>query len=453
MSTRTVLLILGVAGVLGGGAFVAYRQGYFAFDSENREERQKLRDKPPAPNRPADASTGWFQWRGPTRDGQAPAGAFRTDWEKNPPKPLWSAPCGGGYSSCAVVGGRVYTQDRKDNDERVLCVDAGNGELLWAFGYPADYSGTDRTYAIGPRATPTVIGNRLYAVGAAGKFLCLELPAEPGGQPRRVWEHDLLSEFDATVAQWGVACSPLVEGDLVIVQPGGKKGTVAAFDRNSGELRWAAGDNPMGYSSPVAATVGGKRVVFAVTGDALLAVGLDGTVHDSFAWRTQYNGNIATPLVVGDYVFVSSAYNQGSALLRAEPKGDGVRFVEVYARRGRAYQNHHASSVFRDNHLFGFDGMGSARLKCVPLETGKEKADWEAPGIDKGTLILADKHLVIQTERGDLWLVEADPSECRVVAKGPKVLSGNNTWATPTLLDGRLYLRDEQKIVCLDVRP
>jgi outer membrane protein assembly factor BamB len=452
MRARRVLLLLGVLGVVGTLGYIGYRKGWFASDSENAAEIERLRGKkleqPPA----ADATAGWFQWRGPTRDGRAPTGPLRTDWDKNPPKLLWRADVGGGFSSCTVVGGRLYTQDRQGGDERVLCLDTEKGTPVWSFSYPASYSGTDATYATGPRASPTVVGDRVYTVGGAGKLLCLEVPTG-AGQPRVVWQHDLLAEFDATIPRWGVACSPLVEGDLVVVITGGKRGTVAAFERNTGELRWASGDNPAGYSSPVAATVGNRRVIFALTGDALLAVGLDGTIHDRHAWRTDNLGNIATPLVVDDVVFISSAYGQGCALLRADPERSGVGLVKVYERRGpRAFQTHHSSSVYKDRHLFGSDGMGSARLKCVTLEDGREK--WDAgQEVGKGTLILADKHLIIQTERGDLCLVEANPDEFNLVAKLPRVLTGNNNWATPTLVDGRLYLRDDEKVVCYDVRP
>lgn len=453
MSTRRVLLLLGVLAVAGTVGYIGYRKGWFAFDSENAAEIERLRGKKLEQPPPADSAAGWFQWRGPTRDGRAPAGPFRTDWDKSPPKQLWKAEIGGGYSSCTVVGGRVYTQDKQGGEERVVCLDAEKGTPLWSHSYPADYSGTDSTYAIGPRASPAVIGDRVYTVGGAGKLLCLEAPTEPGKQPRVVWQHDLLADFEAKIPRWGVACSPLVEGDAVVVIPGGKKGAVAAFDRNSGELRWAVGENPAGYSSAVAATIGDRRVILALIGDSLLAIGPDGNVLDRYSWRTDNLGNIATPVVVEDVVFISSSYGQGCALLRLEPNHGGVRFVRVYERRGpKAFQNHHSSSVYRDRHLFGFDGMGSARLKCVSLDDGRDKWDAEMEVV-KGTLILADKHLVIQTERGDLWLVEATAEEFRPVAKIPRVLTGNNNWATPTLVDGRLYLRDEQKVACCDLRP
>jgi outer membrane protein assembly factor BamB len=456
MRTRRVVVLLGILAGLGVGVYVASQsawvRSWWARDVENTAEMGKLADKQLLVQPTADPTAGWFQWRGPTRDGRAPAGAFRTDWSINPPKLLWSTPCGGGYSSCAVVNGRLYTQDRQDPQERIICLDAETGRLLWEYSYPADYSGTDRTYAIGPRATPTVQGDQLVAVGAAGKLLCLKL--DGNNPPTLLWEHDLLAEFDARIPRWGVACSPLIEGDLVIVQTGGKRGSVVAFDKTSGQLRWSAGTNPSGYSSPVAATIGPHRMILALTGDALLAIrASDGQVTDSYEWTTQYQGNVATPLVVDDYVFISAAYRQGCALLRMEPQAAGVKFVQVYARRRPpGLQNHHASSVFKDRHLYGFDGDSVAFLKCVNFETGKDVWDAER-AVTKGSIVLADRYLLIQTERGELCLVEAKPEEFTLVAKTPRLLSGNNNWATPTLLDGRVYLRDEEKVVCYDLRP
>jgi outer membrane protein assembly factor BamB len=246
--------------------------------------------------------------------------------------------------------------------------------------------------------------------------------------------------------------SPLVEGDLVIVQPGGRDGSVAAFDKRSGDLRWKAGSNPGGYSSPVAATVGGVRVVYAMTGDALLcAREADGELLSQYRWKTPttFVGNIATPVVVDDYVFVSSAYDKGCALLRAVPGGDRVNLEEVYARNRRVMRNHHSTCVYKDGYLYGFD---ESRLRCIDFRKGVEKSEWDAQGIDKGTLILADRHLIILTEAGDLALVEATPEEFRLEGKVKKVLSGGNTWALPVLVDGRLYLRDAEKVDCLDVR-
>jgi len=456
MRIRRVLLVLGLVAILGVGGYLAWRspivRGWFASDSENAAEIARLAEKklelPPV----GEAANGWPQWRGPTRDGRAPAGPLRTNWEGNPPAKLWQAACGGGYGSCAVVDGKLYVQDRRDENERILCLDAGSGQELWNYSYAAEQAGSDGSYAIGPRATPTISGGRLYAVGGAGKFLCLNIPTGTGGNPTLAWEHHLLAEFDATLPRWGVACSPLIEGELVVVQPGGSRGAVVAFDKNTGEHRWSAGDNSPSYSSPIAATIGGRRMIFAFLGDALLAIRAeDGAVTGSYSWRTQHGANIATPLVIDEYVFVSSGYVMGCALLHAVSRGDGVELEVVYARRKPpGLQNHHQASVFKDRHLFGFDNN---TLKCVEFATGNFVEGWSGEReVGKGSVILAGEHLLIQTEGGDLCLVKADPKEFELLGKVRRVLSGRNNWASPTLVDGRIYMRDEQKVVCYDVR-
>ena len=457
MKPRILVLAVGVGAIVGVGGSVAYQNPWvrslFARSVENAAEVDRGKRAQLANAAPADAATGFPQWRGASRKGVAPAGPFRIDWDKNPPKELWRESGGGGYGSCAVVGGKLYVQDRLVDKERVVCRDAETGKQLWEFAYDAPQAGADRTSAIGPRATPTVVGDTMFTVGGAGKLLALTIA---GDKPERVWEHDLLAEFEAPLPQWGVACSPLVLGDLVIVQPGGKNASVVAFDKVTGEVKWKAGSHGPGYSSPVAARVGGQDTVFAFMADALLAVrASDGAVTDRFKWATQFSGNIATPIVVDDeYVFVSSTYGMGCALLRAEKSGDDVKLVKVYERRGRAFQSHHATAVYKDKHLFGTDGTrGDRGLKCIEFITGKEVLDWEAPELGQASVLLAGEHLIVQTEKGDVCLVDANPKEFNLVGRVRKVLSGNNNWATPTLVNGRLYLRDEKSVVGLDVRP
>ncbi len=460
MKSRTVVLVMGFVAVIGVGGFAAWQipwvRSWFLRDSENKAEMDRAGKadikNPAAP----DAATGSPRWRGATGQGVAPAGSFRTDWDKTPPKELWRVPVGGGYGSCSVVGGKLYVQDKKGDKERIACLDAETGKLKWDFAYDAGQVGGGG-YDIGPRATPTVVGDWVYTVGQGGKLLAIE--QTPNGINVK-WSHDLLSEFGARVPQWGVACSPLVYGNLVIVQPGGRGAAVVAFDKKTGQVKWKAGSNPPSYSSPVVAPIGGQDTIFAFMGDALLAIRpTDGKITDSFKWATQHNGNIATPVFVTDgtgldYVFISSSYAMGCALLRAEKSGDEIKLVKVYDRRGAAYQNHHATSVYKDKHLFGIDGQTGGRgLKCVEFSTGKEVEDWGDLKIGQATLILAGNHLILQTANGHLALVEANPKEYREIAKTPKLLSGQNNWASPTLVDGCIYIRDENHVVCLDVRP
>lgn len=455
MKARVVVLIVGIITVLGVGGYAAWRhpwvRSWFMRDSENPAEIEQLKNKEIPNVKPPEAVAGSPQWRGASRQGVAPAGSFRTDWDKTPPKEIWRVPIGGGFGSCSVVGGKIYVQDKQGEKERVVCLDAETGKQLWDFAYDPPQVG-NIGYGIGPRATPTVAGDWVYTVGISGKLLALE--ATPTGVNVR-WSHDLISEFGAKLPEWGVAGSPLLYGDLLIVMPGGNGAAVVAFDRKTGEVKWKAGSNPPSYSSAVVAPIGGQDTIFAFLGDALLAVRpTDGKVMDSHKWKTDYGANIATPLIVDDYVFISAAYSSGSALLRAEKSGDEVKFVKVYERRGRGYQNHHATSVYKDKHLFGIDGQtGNNGLKCVEFSTGKEVTDWGDRHIGQASMILAGNHLILQTANGHLCLVEANPKEFNLISKTPKVLSGNNNWASPVLVDGRLYLRDEQNVVCLDVRP
>jgi hypothetical protein len=281
---------------------------------------------------PPDPAAGWPQWRGPRRDGLTHEPDLLTAWPRSGPAKVWEVPGGEGYSSFAVAGGKAYSMVQQNEQQAVACWNAADGQELWRTPLEGAYS---KQFA-GPRATPTLDGDRLYAVSAGGHFACL---TADGGHV--LWRHDLLAEFAASNLEWGAAYSPLVDGELVFVNPGGPKGnSVAAFHKADGRLAWKALDDPAGYSSPVALTAGGVRQVVFFTGAG--AVGLaaaDGRLLWRFPWLTDYGVNAATPLTFqarkGDellhYVFISSGYNRGCALLKIEgdPKA-GFRARRVY---------------------------------------------------------------------------------------------------------------------------
>ncbi len=451
----SVLLVL--AGLVGLSWQIFRLRFPNAFDRETEDAAEVEKLKAADLGRPVTAGADWPQFLGPNRDGTAPADDFNQDWKAKPPQVLWTTPGGGGYSSCAVAGGRVYTQDKLGGDERVICLDAADGKPLWEHRSPAGYERGGNNYMAGPRATPAVHDGRVYAVGAVGKFVCLKPPTQPGEKPAVLWEHDLPAEFRAETAEWGYACSPLVEGDQVIVQPAGRDGAVVAFDRVTGEQRWAVGKAQKGYSSPVAATLGGVRQVVAVTGDAIIGIrAADGQLLWEVPWVTQFGVNAASPVIAGGYVFVSSEYTKGCTLLNVTAAGDGKAAAKVvYFRPGsRGMRTKQSTAVHRDGFVYGFD---ESVFRCLNLRAGTKVEDYEGRDaanrlFGTGTVTRVGDQLVIQTAAGGLYLADADPTEFKLRGQVTGMLSGPECWATPTVVNGRLYTRDGEKVLCLDVR-
>lgn len=415
------------------------------------ERMRRLREAPLPVLDAGQAGLGdWPQWRGPNRDGLSPEGGLLAAWPKAGPRVLWAKTIGRGFSSLAVAGGRVYTMvqepapddprapARLANYEAVVCWDADTGRELWRFRYGNRY---DERFGSGPRSTPAVDGNLVYTVGPTGIFHCLR--ADTGD---KVWRHDLLEEFHGSQPQYGVSFSPLVEGDLVYAVPGGAGGcSVAAFDKRSGKLAWMALDDPPGYSSPVAATAAGVRQILFLTNTALVSLcPRDGRLYWRHPWQTDGGFNIATPVAFDNYVFVSSAYGKGCALLEVSAAADGsLRVAPVYEHN--RMRNYFASSVRYGGHIYGFD---NSDLACMDIRTGR--VVWRRPGFKKGCLLVADGHLIILGEDGRLALAEATPDGYRETASFQ--VSGNKCWTVPALAGGRLYVRDEGQLACLDLR-
>jgi outer membrane protein assembly factor BamB len=419
-------------------AFVGYRfldRGHFESDPERLA---KLRDAPLHPPEDASLPGAWPQWRGPHRDGVSMETGLLTRWPKTGPKVVWKVPCGGGYSSLAVAGGKVYTLFQDGDNETVGCWEAATGKVLWKYPYACNYQ---NDYGSGPRATPTVDGDYVYTVGATGLFHCLK--AATG---EKVWGHDLLGEFQAENLRWGVSFSPLIDDDRIFTNPGGPNGnSLAGFDKGDGKLIWKALDDPAGYSSPIISTAAGVRQVVFFTGKHLVSVSpADGKRLWSYPWETSYDCNIATPIARGDYVFISSGYDKGCALLEISRSTEGSLQAKPVYQHNRM-RNHFSSSVLYKDHLFGFD---DATLVCMDFRTGK--IVWKEKGFHKGSLLVADGRLIILGEKGKLALAEATPDQYREQAAF--AVSPRQCWTVPVLADGKLYVRDEQEIVCLDLK-
>jgi outer membrane protein assembly factor BamB len=398
----------------------------------------------------------WPQWRGPNRNGISQEMGLLKEWSDSGPQVLWQVPLGEGFSGISVDGGRVYTMFSKDNDEFVVCLNASNGEEIWRFRSDGNYD--ESMGGNGPRATPTIDGEFLFTVSAHGKLYALN--TENG---EKVWSHDLQGEFGSKMPRWGVCTSPLVEGDLLLVEVGGKDGkSIVAFDKKSGDVIWGSHTDILGYSSPIAVTIGGIRQLIVFTGTQLVSVSPEnGSLYWKYPWQTQHDVNAATPVFIPpDKIFISSGYGKGAAVVRvrvmAPPEtsageNEGEESRENHAEikieeiwKNQEMKNHFATSVLHGEYLYGFD---NAILKCIDASTGTEK--WKTRGFGKGTLMLADGHLIILSDRGKLGLAEATPSAYKEVANA-EVLSGL-CWTVPTLANGRLYARNEKEMVCLDM--
>ena len=399
-------------------------------------------------------ATEWPQWRGPNRDGVSGEVGLLKEWHASGPKVLWKIPLGEGFSGISTSQGHVYTMFSEEEDEFVVCLDATDGGEIWRFRSDKNYY--EHQGGNGPRATPTIDGDLLFTISAHGKLYALN-----AGNGQAVWSHDLQQKFGSKMPRWGFSTSPLVDGELLLVEVGGKGGkSIAAFDKNSGTVIWSSHKDKLGYSSPIAITVRGIRQIIFFTGTKLVSVSpTDGVIYWQYPWKTGYDVNAATPVFIPpDKVFISSGYGKGAAMLQmrvfVSPDDARAANVQIRENRGavrveeiwksRKMKNQFASSVLHENYLYGFD---NSILKCIDANTGEEQ--WKTRGYGKGTVILADGHLIILSDRG--WLVLAEATPAGYIEKARvKVLNGL-CWTVPTLANGKLYVRNEEEMVCLDM--
>ena len=384
----------------------------------------------------ADAGADWPQYRGVNRDGTSAATGLRKSWPAAGPAVVWRKPIGVGFSGISASGGRLYTMDANADSELAVCLKADTGEEIWRTPLGPRFV---EEFGDGPRSTPTVDGDLLYALSSYSKLFALKT-----SDGSKVWEVDLPGAFGGRVPRRGAASSPLVDGGLVLVEGGGTEGkAIQAFDKLTGATKWTSQDGSPGYASGIAVTVDGVRQeVFARTGSKdIISLTPAGQVHWKHEWVP---GVIAMPLFVPpNRIFASAADDVGSILLEIGTKDGAPSVREVWS--SRAMKNHFNSSVLAKDHIFGFD---NASLKCVSAATGEQK--WVQRGFGKGSLIAADGLLIVLSEQGLLALADATPEGYRERGRF-QALTGK-AWTSPTLAGGRLYLRDQDEIVSLDLR-
>jgi outer membrane protein assembly factor BamB len=375
----------------------------------------------------------WSQWRGPDRSGRSTETGLLDEWPADGPLRVWSVSnVGVGVGSVAVRDDRLFVQGIQDGQSAVSALRRADGTRIWMKTLGA--SGQNREGS-GPRGTPTVDGDRLYALTENGDLACLRV--EDG---RVLWQRNILTDFRGRNPAWMISESPLVDGDQVIVAPGGRGAGMVALDKMTGDTLWVAKElsDQAGYASPIVADVGGVRTVMTLTAAAGVGVrASDGKLmwrHRAAANRT---ANITTPIFHDNKVFYSASYGAGGTLLGLHAEGDDVVAQEIY--RTRDMQNHHGGIVLVDDYLYGFN---NSILTCLEFATGKLM--WRHRSVGKGSLSYADGHLYILSENDVAGLVEATPEGYREQGRF-RVAAGRGapTRAHPTISRGRLYLRNQ----------
>jgi outer membrane protein assembly factor BamB len=388
------------------------------------------------------AATDWPQYLGPTRNGAYGGPPLSESWGSGGPKVVWRKQVGQGFAGPAVVGTRVILFHRVGSEEVLESLDVKTGNSVWRYAYRTTYR-DDFGFDEGPRAVPVVADGVIYTFGAEGQLHAVDL-----AKGTRLWSEDTMKRFGVPKGFFGAAGSPLVEGGRVIANVGGEKAGVVAFEAKTGKVLWAATDDDASYSSGVAATIGGRRSSVFLTRDSL--VGLDpasGAVQFQRRWRARLAAsvNAATPLIIGDQIFVSAQYGPGAGVLRVS----GSQLVDVWTS-DEVLSNHYATSVFYNGHLYGFHGRQEfgPSLRAVEFQTGTVK--WSQEQFRAGSVLLAGDRLLIVREGGELILAAASPQAFQPIARA-QILQGVLR-PYPALADGMLYVRNENTLLCLDLR-
>ena len=384
------------------------------------------------------AQTGgeWPQWRGANRDGISKETGLLKQWPEGGPPLVWKAAgAGGGYSSFAISKGRLYTMGLRGDREFIIAFDIANGKEVWATPHGKAFR-NDR--GDGPRGTPTLDGDRLYALGGAGDLSSLDLKTG-----KVVWTMNVLSKFGGENIKWGISESPLVIGDKVLVNAGGPGASIVALKKTDGTLIWKSQSDEAGYSSAIPVEIGGATQVVFFTGNRALGLDVsDGKLLWEYKRPSNDVANVATPVVRANRVFISSDYGTGGGLV--EIKADG-KAQEVYFTK--EMRNHHATSILIGDHLYGFS---SSILTAMRFDTGV--VAWRDRSVGKGSLTYADGNLYAFSENGVVGLVEADPTAYREKGRFRIQQGSLPTWTHPVVAGGRLYLRDQDTIYAFDVR-
>ncbi len=412
----------------------------------------------------------WPNFLGPTQDSKSPEKGLLSPWPAAGLRVVWQRELGSGYATCAIQLGRLFQFDRHGNRARLVCLKSETGEELWRFEYATDYQDM-YGYNNGPRCQAVADGDRVYLFGAEGMLHCLKT-----ADGALVWKRDTSAEFGVQQNFFGVGSTPLVEGDLLLVQVGGSPANspgiqtgeatsngsaLVAFDKRTGALKYKLGDDLASYASPMTATIAGRRWGFLFSRSGLIGFEpATGKPDFAYPWRARIleSVNASNPLVVGDRVLISECYSIGASLLKVKPGAAEVIWSDG-RKRDQSLATHWMTPVHVDGFVYASSGRHTqnADLRCIELETGKLR--WSVPGLTRASLLHADGHFVCLGEDGVLRLIKVNPEKYEELSKlflkgaDDKALLDYPAWAAPILSHGLLYVRGKDRLVCLEAIP
>jgi len=387
------------------------------------------------------ASGDWPQWRGANRDGISKETGFTKQWPAAGPSTVWSiSNIGEGYGSLAIRGDRIYVQGTRGEASVVFALNRADGKQVWSTALgPKVNEGRGN----GPRSTPTLDGDLMYVMTENGDLACLRL-----GNGSAVWKKNILSDFGGGNPHWLISESPLVDGNRVIVSPGGRGAGMVALDKSNGNVIWKTAELSEGaaYSSPIVADVGGVRMYMNFTSRKAVGVrASDGKLMWGYGNAANGTANCTTPIFADNKVFFSSAYGTGAGLLGLSAQGGEVKSQEIYFTK--EMQNHHGGMVLVNGYLYGFS---NSILTCLEFATGKKM--WANRSVGKGSLTYADGMLFLLGEDQTVGLAEASPNSYNEKGRFSINDLGKPSWAHPVVAGGKLYIRNQNMLTSYDVK-
>ena len=399
----------------------------------------------------------WPQWRGAKGDNISAFKGIATDWDANPPSLLWQLDgMGQGFASVSVVGDRLYTTGNVGDTQAVIAVDLKTHKIAWST--PLTDSAPKHGYD-GSRCTPTVDGDRIFAITSNGQISCLKV-----ADGSVVWKKVFEKEWNGRMMSgWGYSESPLVDGNHVLCTPGSAEAMIVCLNKTNGKEVWRSavpdegskGSPGAGYSVMAISNGAGVKQYVQLIGRGLIGVRASDGKH-LWSYNKIANGvaDIPTPIVSGDYVFGSTGYDDGgSALLKLKRSGSGVEAVEQYSRTSKELQNHHGGMVLMGDYLYFGNGHNNGFPVCVDLVSGDVKWGGKLRGVGQGSAAITavDGHLIFRYQSGDVALIEATPKEYKLKGSFKPVYQERESWAQPVVANGKLYLREQNTLMCYDI--